>query len=160
MLRMSPPIGLALLALALPVAAACAAGAHQTSPLGSLALTVLPERTVVDSGTYMRTTLVVRSTGTQSATSVKACLLLPPQLTVARAVGAQRTGRRVCLTVGDLTPGAQRSLPVTLRAVAGRTVNVQMRARATSTCNCSGRPSAMSPVIRILSGPADPRVTG
>lgn len=159
MLRVSPPIAVSLLALALP-AVGWAANAQQTSPLGSLALTVLPERTTVTSGGDLRATLVVRSTGTQAATAVRTCLLPPPQLTVARATGAQRKGRRVCFSLGTLAAGSERSLPVTLRAAAARTVNVQVRAGATSTCNCSGRPSAVSPVIRILSRAADPKVTG
>lgn len=159
-LRVSPPIALVLLALALPAAALGAAGTQQTSPLGSLALTVLPERTIVTSGGSLRATLVVRSTGTEPATGVRTCLLPPPQLSVARATGAQRAGRRVCFSLGTLAAGSERSLALTLRAAATRTVNVRMRAGATSTCNCSGRPSAMSPIIRIVPRNADPGVTG
>ena len=159
MFRVSPPIALSLLALALP-AAASAADAQQTGPLGSLALTVLTERTTVASGGDVRATLVVRSTGAEDATAVRTCLLPPPQLTVARATGAQRKGRRVCFSLGTLAAGSERSLPVTLRAAAARTVNVQIQARASSTCRCSSRPSAMSPVIRIVPRQADPKVTG
>ena len=159
MLRVSPPLGMALLALVLPSAASVAT-AQQASPLGSLALTVLAERTTVTSGGDVRATLVVRSTGIEDATAVRTCLAPPPQLTVARATGAQRTGRRVCFSLGTLAAGSERSLPVTFRAAATRTVNVQIRARAASTCRCSSRPSAMSPVIRIVPRQADPKVTG
>lgn len=160
MKRSGFPLGLLLLAAAMPVTASAVTAPTATDSLGSLALTVTTDRTVVPSGAHVRATLVVRSTGTQAATSVTACLAPPPQLSVTRAAGSQRMGRRVCFSMGDLPAGTEQSRPVTLRAVAGRTVNVRVAARASSTCRCSARPTARSPVIRIVRAPAKPRVTG
>lgn len=159
MSRISPPLGLALLALAVP-GAALATGATSSTSLGSVALTLLPSRTAVDSGATLTATLVVHSTGTEAATGVSACLTLPNQLAVTRAPGAQRKGRRVCFTFGDLAVDAEASRTVTLRAAAAHTVTVQMSARASSTCVCSGQPFARSPAIRIVRKTTDPRVTG
>lgn len=158
--RALPPIGFALLALGLPAAGLAATSAQAGSPLGSLALTVLTDHTAVKSGDQVRATLVVRSTGTEPATSVTTCLLPPPQLTVKRATGGERRGRRVCFTLGDLAAGTEQLKVITLAAVAARTVNVRMTAGATSTCQCSERLSARSPVIRIVSRQATPKVTG
>ena len=159
MIRRGLPLAVALALTALP-AAAHAAVQETTGSLGSLALTVTTDRTVVRSGADVQATLVVRSTGTQAATSVTACLAPPPQLSVTRAAGSQRMGRHVCFSMGDLPAGTEQSRPVTLRAVAGRTVNVRVAASASSTCRCSARPTARSPVIRIVRAPAKPRVTG
>lgn len=151
---------LALLVASIPLTASASGGARETGVSGSLALSVLPERTVVRSGAVLRTTLTVRSTGTQAATSVRACLVAPTTLTVRRAAGATRTARQACFALGDLAPGTALTRTVTLRAAADRTVNVRVSARATSTCRCSGTPTARSPVIRIVRVPAKPRVTG
>lgn len=162
MTRAHLPIAAVLTAItvAIPAAGSATSGAVANGSLGSLALTLTTDRTSVTSGGDVRATLVVRSTGTQAATGVGACLAPPPQLSVARAEGAQRKGRRVCFPMGDLPAGTEQSRAVTLRAVADRTVNVRLAAGASSTCRCSARPTALSPIIRILRAPAKPRVTG
>lgn len=159
------PIALALAAVAAPVlvpaVGSAAAGATATGSLGSIALTLTTDVTTVTSGGDVRATLVVSSTGTEAATGVGTCLAPPPQLSVARAEGAQRKGRRVCFSMGDLPAGTEQSREVTLRAVAGSTVNVRLAAGASSTCRCAARPTALSPVIRIVRPAAKkPRVTG
>lgn len=161
-LRVRLPIAVVsvLASVAVPAMGSAAAGATAAESLGSLALTLTANRTMVISGGDLRATLVVRSTGTQAATAVTACMTPPPQLSVARATGAQRKGRRVCFALGNLPAGTAQSRAVTLRAVAARTVNVRFTARASSTCRCSARPTVFSPVIRILRAPAKPRVTG
>lgn len=174
MMRARLPVGMALIATAVPalasVAPASAARASApasptatstaTDSLGSLALTLTTNPTTVTSGADVRATLVVLSTGTQAATAVTACLAPPPQLSVAQATGAQRKGRRVCFSMGDLPAGTEHSRAVTLRAVADRTVNVRLAASASSTCRCSARPYTQSPVIRIVRAAPTPRVTG
>jgi hypothetical protein len=161
MLRLILPFAVALVAVVAPVVGSAAGvGTASETPLGSLALSVLPDRTVLDSGGNMGVTLTARSTGTQTATSVTACLRPPQQLTVARAPGAVRRARDVCFTLGDMKVGAQKSRRVLLRAAAGQTMNVQIAARATSTCRCSGRPTARSPIIRIVRRGTTPGVTG
>lgn len=162
MTRVHLPIAAVLTAITvvIPAAGSATSGAVANGSLGSLALTLTTDRTSVTSGGDVRATLVVRSTGTQAATGVGACVAPPPQLSVARAEGAQRKGRRVCFSMGDLPAGTEQSRAVTLRAVADRTVNVRLAAGASSTCRCSARPTALSPVIRILRAPAKPRVTG
>ena len=160
MTRMHLPIAALLIAVAIPAAGSASAGATATDSLGSIALTLTTDHTRVTSGGDVRATLVVSSTGTQAATGVGACLAPPPQLSVAKAAGSQRKGRRVCFSMGDLPAGTEQSRTITLRAVADRTVNVRLAAGASSTCRCSARPTALSPVIRILRAPAKPRVTG
>lgn len=151
---------LALLVAAVPLTASASSGARETGASGSLALSVLPERTMMRSGAVLRTTLTVRSTGTQAATAVTACLVVPARLTIRKAVGATRTARRACFPLGDLAPGTEQARTVLLRAAASRTVNVRMSARATSTCRCSGTPTARSPVVRIVGAAPRPRVAG
>lgn len=141
-------------------AGSVASGATSTASLGSIALTLTTDHTTVTSGGDVRATLVVISTGTEAATGVGACVAPPPQLTVAQAAGSQRKGRRVCFSMGDLPAGTEQSRVITLRAVADHTVNVRLAAGASSTCRCAARPTALSPVIRIVRAAAKPRVTG
>jgi hypothetical protein len=160
MTRLSPPVAIATLVAGACVLAGAAAPAQAATPLESLALTVLPSRTVVTSGGKLRTALQVRSTGTQAALAVTTCLAPPPQLAVERASGGERKGRRVCFSLGDLQPGSVTSRVVVLRAAADSTVNVQMTAGARSACQCPGQPRATSPVIRILRAAGNPKVAG
>lgn len=160
MKRGAPSIAMALLALALAAAGHSAPDTRPSSPRGSVALTVLPDRTVVNSGGDLRVTLIVRSTGTEAAPDITTCLAPPVQLTISQARGGERKGRRVCFSLGNLPAGAQRTRAVVLKAAAVQSVAVQLSARANSGCACSGRPAALSPVIRVEAPGTRPPVTG
>lgn len=140
--------------------AAGLAAAPIAAAQGSLALTVLPSTTQMQSGQSLRMAMTIRSTGTATATGISSCLTPPVQLSITRAAGATRTGRRACFTVAELAPGTRATRTVELRAVSDVAINVQVVARGTATCHCALVPATWSPVVRITPGTPSARVTG
>ena len=109
-----------------PASAASAAvttpAAAVTTPVATLTATVLPARARVVSGRSMRIHLRVANTGTATASSLSACLVIPTGLSVLTAPGGRRTGRTVCFRRATLAPGRTVTSQVSVRANATRTV--------------------------------------
>lgn len=127
---------------------------------GSVALTVLPSTTQVQSGQSLRVALTIRSTGSTSMTGISTCLMPPVQLSITRATGATRTGRRACFTVAEMAPDTRATRTVELRAVSDLPIDVHVVARGSATCPCAPIPMTWSPVVRITPGTQRTRVAG
>jgi hypothetical protein len=127
----------------------------------NIRLTVLPSSTRLRSGQTMRVGLRATNIGKSTATAVTTCLTLPANLVVTRTGGAQRAGRSLCFSLGNLTAGATRTRAVHVRAVTLRTVTRQVIGTARSSATSASLTTARSKAIRItpLVTPAEP-VTG
>jgi hypothetical protein len=127
----------------------------------NIRLTVLPSSTRLRSGQTMRVGLRATNIGKSTATAVTTCLTLPANLVVTHTGGAQRAGRSLCFSLGNLTAGATRTRAVHVRAVTLRTVTRQVIGTARSSTNGASPTTARSKAIRItpLVTPAEP-VTG
>lgn len=127
----------------------------------NIRLTVLPSSTRLRSGQTMRVGIRATNIGKSTATAVTTCLTLPANLVVTRTGGAQRAGRSLCFSLGNLAAGATRTRAVHVRAVTLRTVTRQVIGTARSSANGASLTTARSKAIRItpLVTPAEP-VTG
>jgi hypothetical protein len=127
----------------------------------NIRLTVLPSSTRLRSGQTMRVGLRATNIGKSTATAVTTCLTLPANLVVTRTGGAQRAGRSLCFSLGNLAAGATRTRAVHVRAVTLRTVTRQVIGTARSSATSASLTTARSKAIRItpLVTPAEP-VTG
>jgi hypothetical protein len=136
---------------------AAATVAHSTN----IRLTVLPSSSRLRSGQTMRVGIRATNIGKSTATAVTTCLTLPANLVVTHTGGAQRTGRSLCFSLGNLTAGATRTRAVHVRAVTLRTVNRRVIGTARSSATSASLTTARSMSIRItpLVTPAEP-VTG
>ena len=109
----------------------------------------------------MRVGIRATNIGKSTATAVTTCLTLPANLVVTHTGGAQRTGRSLCFSLGNLAAGATRTRAVHVRAVTLRTVTRQVIGTARSSATSASLTTARSMSIRItpLVTPAEP-VTG
>jgi hypothetical protein len=127
----------------------------------NIRLTVLPSSTRLRSGQTMRVGIRATNIGKSTATAVTTCLTLPANLVVTHTGGAQRAGRSLCFSLGNLAAGATRTRAVHVRAVTLRTVTRQVIGTARSSATSASLTTARSKAIRItpLVTPAEP-VTG
>ncbi len=124
-------------------------------------LTVLPSKTRLRSGQTMRIAIRTTNSGTATVASVTTCLTLPANLVVTRTGGAQRAGRSLCFSLGNLAAGATRTRAVHVRAVTLRTVTRRVIGTARSSATSASLTTVRSMAIRItpLVTPAE-TVTG
>jgi uncharacterized repeat protein (TIGR01451 family) len=115
----------------------------------NIRLTVLPSSTRLRSGQTMRVGIRATNIGKSTATAVTTCLTLPANLVVTRTGGAQRAGRSLCFSLGNLAAGATRTRAVHVRAVTLRTVTRQVIGTARSSANGASLTTARSKAIRI-----------
>jgi hypothetical protein len=127
----------------------------------AIRLTVLPSKTRLRSGQTMRIAIRTANGGTATVASVTTCLTLPANLVVTRTGGAQRVGRSLCFSLGNLAAGATRTRAVHVRAVTLRTVTRRVIGTARSSTTSASLTTARSSLIRItpLATPAE-SVTG
>jgi hypothetical protein len=97
----------------------------------------------------MRVGLRATNIGKSTATAVTTCLTLPANLVVTRTGGAQRAGRSLCFSLGNLAAGATRTRAVHVRAVTLRTVNRRVIGTARSSATSASLTTARSKAIRI-----------
>jgi hypothetical protein len=122
--------------------------------------TVLPSRTRLVSGQAVRIGLRVVNTGAATAPSVRSCLKLPANLVVTSTAGAQRSGRTLCFSLGDLPAGATRTKVVTARAVATRAVSRTVTGTARTSATTPAITATRSSAIQIRPRAARAAVTG
>ena len=87
-------------------------------PSAVLTATLLRPRARLVAGRLLRIGIKVANSGTATASSVTACLVVPKGLTVVTVSGARRQGRALCFRKGDLAPSATMTSRVTVRAAA------------------------------------------
>jgi hypothetical protein len=138
-----------------------AATTTATATSAKIKVIVLPSKTRLRSGQTMRIAIRASNSGTATVASVTTCLTLPANLVVTRTGGAQRAGRSLCFSLGNLAAGATRTRAVHVRAVTLRTVNRRVIGTARSSATSASLTTARSMSIRItpLATPAE-SVTG